>query len=65
MHKDEHTLEHRVEQLRMRMQQFRLNYPEIFSTASKPSTTPITGAVATHKTMQDRLNMFNVHGVKQ
>lgn len=62
MHKDEHTLEHRVEQLRKRMQQFRLNYPEIFSTASKQSTTPITGAKTT---MQDRLNMFNVHGVKQ
>jgi hypothetical protein len=64
MHKDEHTLEHRVELLRKRMQQFRLNYPEIFSTASKPSTTPITGAVA-KTTMQDKLNMFNVHGVKQ
>jgi len=62
MHKDEHTLEHRVEQLRKRMQQFRLNYPEIFSTASKQSTTAITGAKTT---MQDRLNMFNVHGVKQ
>lgn len=62
MHKDEHTLEHRVEQLRKRMQQFRLNYPEIFSTASKPSSTPITGAKTT---VQDRLNMFNVHGVKQ
>ena len=65
MHKDEHTLEHRVAQLRKRMQQFKLNNPEIFSTASRPSDTPVTGSVATPNTVQDRLNMFNVHGVKQ
>ena len=59
MHKDDDTLEHRVAQLRKRMQQFKLNYPEIFSTASRPSNTPITGSVATPKTVQDRLNMYS------
>ena len=72
MHKDNLTLEDRVLQLRVRMRQFKQNYPEIFSTASKPSTSPITGATATSKptpkSISDRLNSFsvrNVHGVEQ
>lgn len=68
MHKDEDTLEHRVLQLRLRMRQFKLNYPEIFSTASKATSTPITGSSTKPASISDRLNSFNVrnvHGVKQ
>ena len=68
MHKDETTLEHRVLQLRLRMRQFKLNYPEIFSTASKTSSTPITGSSTKPSSVSDRLNSFNVrnvHGVEQ
>ena len=70
MHKDNLTLEDRVLQLRVRMRQFKQNYPEIFSTASKPSSSPVTGATSTPtpKSISDRLNSFsvrNVHGVEQ
>ena len=68
MHKDNLTLEDRVLQLRVRMRQFKQNYPEIFSTASKPSSRPITGATSKPASISDKLNSFsvrNVHGVKQ
>lgn len=61
MHKDEDALEHRVLQLRLRMRQFKLNYPEIFSTASKPTSTPITGANTKPSSISDKLNSFNKH----
>lgn len=57
MHKDNNTLEHRVLQLRNRMQQFKQRHPDLYPTAGKPSSTPITGASTTSEptSISDRL----------
>ena len=55
MHKDTPTLEHRVAQLRERMQQFKLNNPDLYPTVT--STDTIDNNVASIST---KLNSMRV-----
>ena len=59
MHKDTPTLEHRVAQLRKRMQQFKLNNPDLYPTVSN------TDAIDSNVTsITDRLNSVRVSTYK-
>ena len=60
MHKDTPTLEHRVAQLRKRMQQFKLNNPDLYPTVSNTDTIDSNVASITDRLNSVRVSTYNI-----